>query len=94
MKLTSIFAALTAVVMMSLPVTAQAQRPNIIFILTDDISPKDYAFYGGKTVSPVLETMAKGRISRQGTRNLQPSSRRCSVRRDNRSPRPPLEATS
>ena len=28
------------------------KRPNIIFILTDDISPKDYAFYGGKTVSP------------------------------------------
>jgi len=34
-------------------------RPNIIFILTDDISPKDYAFYGGKTASPVLEKMAK-----------------------------------
>ena len=59
MRLTRIFAALTAAVMMSLPVTAQAQRPNIIFILTDDISPKEYAFYDGKTVSPVLETMAK-----------------------------------
>ena len=36
-----------------------APRPNIIFILTDDISPKEYAFYGGKTESPVLEKMAK-----------------------------------
>jgi arylsulfatase A len=34
-------------------------RPNIIFILSDDISPKDYALYGGKTPSPVLEKMAK-----------------------------------
>jgi|GEM_PF-1443997 len=39
--------------------SAETIRPNIIFILTDDISPKDYAFYGGKTASPVVETMAK-----------------------------------
>jgi len=34
-------------------------RPNIIFILSDDISPKEYAIYGGKTASPVLEMMAE-----------------------------------
>jgi len=33
-------------------------KPNIIFILTDDISPKEYAFYGGKTETPVLDKMA------------------------------------
>ncbi|QHI68487.1 sulfatase-like hydrolase/transferase [Tichowtungia aerotolerans] len=36
-----------------------AAKPNIIFILSDDISPKDYALYGGKTASPVLEKMAE-----------------------------------
>ncbi|WP_168442214.1 sulfatase family protein [Pontiella desulfatans] len=35
-----------------------SERPNIIFILTDDISPRDYALYGGKIESPVLEKMA------------------------------------
>ncbi|MCP4312831.1 MAG: sulfatase-like hydrolase/transferase [Bacteroidetes bacterium] len=34
-------------------------RPNIIFILSDDISPREYALYGGKTTSPVLEKMAE-----------------------------------
>jgi|GEM_PF-4880206 len=33
------------------------KRPNIIFILSDDVSPRDYALYGGKTVSPVLEKL-------------------------------------
>lgn len=33
-------------------------RPNIIFILSDDISPKEYALYGGAIESPVLEKMA------------------------------------
>ena len=33
-------------------------KPNIIFILSDDISPKEYAFYGGKTETPVLDKMA------------------------------------
>ncbi|MBK1880486.1 sulfatase family protein [Pelagicoccus mobilis] len=33
------------------------ERPNIIFILTDDVSPRDYALYGGKTSSPVLEKL-------------------------------------
>ena len=37
-------------------------RPNIIFILTDDISPRDYRLYGGRLASPVLETMAKGGV--------------------------------
>jgi hypothetical protein len=35
------------------------EKPNIIFILTDDISPRDYALYGGKIESPVLEKMAE-----------------------------------
>jgi len=35
------------------------KRPNIIFILSDDISPKEYSLYGGKTASPVLDKMAK-----------------------------------
>jgi len=34
-------------------------RPNIIFILSDDISPKEYALYGGTTESPTLEMMAE-----------------------------------
>ncbi|HEC44876.1 MAG TPA: hypothetical protein ENI20_18850 [Bacteroides sp.] len=34
-------------------------RPNIIFILSDDISPKEYALYDGITASPVLEKMAE-----------------------------------
>ena len=34
------------------------ERPNIIFILTDDVSPKDYALYGGEIASPVLEKMS------------------------------------
>ncbi len=59
MRLTRIFATLTAAVMISLPGTAQAQRPNIIFILTDDISPKEYDFYGGTTQSPALGKMAE-----------------------------------
>lgn len=37
----------------------ESSRPNIIFILSDDISPKEYALYGGKTASPVLEKMAE-----------------------------------
>jgi hypothetical protein len=36
-----------------------AEQPNIIFILSDDISPKDYALYGGKTASPVIKKMAQ-----------------------------------
>lgn len=35
------------------------QRPNIIFILADDVSPKDYALYGGAIASPVLEKMSE-----------------------------------
>lgn len=35
-----------------------ATKPNIIFILTDDISPRDYSFYGGRFDTPVLEKMA------------------------------------
>ncbi len=42
---------------LSLSGTSQT-RPNIIFILSDDISPKEYALYGGTTESPVLERMA------------------------------------
>lgn len=34
-------------------------RPNIIFIMSDDISPKEYALYGGTIASPVLEMMAE-----------------------------------
>ncbi|HEC44246.1 MAG TPA: T9SS type A sorting domain-containing protein [Bacteroides sp.] len=34
-------------------------QPNIIFILSDDISPKEYALYGGAISSPVLEKMAE-----------------------------------
>ncbi len=34
------------------------ERPNIIFILADDISPREYAFYGGRLESPTLEKMA------------------------------------
>lgn len=37
-------------------------RPNIIFILTDDISPRDYRLYGGRLASPVLEKMGKNGI--------------------------------
>jgi len=43
-----------------LPVSGISQeRPNIIFILSDDISPKEYALYGGTTESPTLEKMAE-----------------------------------
>ena len=35
----------------------ESSKPNIIFILSDDISPRDYALYGGKTISPVLDKM-------------------------------------
>ncbi|MDQ8195976.1 sulfatase-like hydrolase/transferase [Coraliomargarita sp. SDUM461004] len=35
------------------------ERPNIIFILADDISPRDYALYGGHTPSPTLDRMAE-----------------------------------
>lgn len=38
--------------------TEKTPKPNIIFILSDDISPRDYALYGGKTASPVLDKMA------------------------------------
>lgn len=37
---------------------AEKKRPNIIFILADDISPKEYALYGGETASPELDRMA------------------------------------
>lgn len=33
-------------------------KPNIIFILSDDVSPKEYALYEGKIESPVIEKMA------------------------------------
>src|SRR5690606_41989350 len=36
----------------------ESSKPNIIFILADDISPKAYALYGGKTLSPVMDKMA------------------------------------
>ena len=38
--------------------TSSKSKPNIIFILSDDILPRDYALYGGKTASPVLDKMA------------------------------------
>ncbi|MDT8391388.1 MAG: sulfatase-like hydrolase/transferase [Lentisphaeria bacterium] len=43
-------------------VASEPKRPNIIFILSDDISPKDYALYGGKTASPVLERMGRNGV--------------------------------
>lgn len=39
-------------------VAAETTRPNIIVILADDISPKEYRLYGGGIVSPTLEKMA------------------------------------
>ena len=32
-------------------------KPNIIFILSDDISPKEYALYAGEIQTPTLEKM-------------------------------------
>lgn len=36
---------------------AGKSKPNIIFILSDDISPKEYALYGGDIHTPTLEKM-------------------------------------
>lgn len=44
--------------LMTVYLSAKDKRPNIIFILADDVSPKNYAFYGGETESPTLEEMA------------------------------------
>lgn len=43
----------------NLNAAAKDQRPNIIFILSDDVSPKDYALYGGETPLPVLDKMGE-----------------------------------
>jgi len=57
MKKTNLILCLCALVFLA-GFAGAAERPNIIFILTDDISPKDYALYGGKFASPSLEKMA------------------------------------
>jgi len=54
MKSTGYISTLAAAVLLSSGAMAATNQPNVIVILTDDISPKDYAFYGGKTASPVL----------------------------------------
>ncbi len=52
------FQVLTISIFISLMSFAQKQ-PNIIFILSDDISPKEYALYGGEMASPTIEKMGK-----------------------------------
>ncbi len=65
MKLTGPVSTLAAAVLFSSGVMAAMNQPNVIVILTDDISPRNYALYGAETsgdwgvVSPVVETMAE-----------------------------------
>lgn len=44
-------------------VSAQQRKPNVILILADDVSAREYSLYGGRGIStPALDQMAKGGI--------------------------------
>src|SRR5215470_16929213 len=36
-----------------------AERPNVLFVLADDLGPGDLSCYGGSTPTPNLDRMAK-----------------------------------
>ena len=64
-----LLSALAAMVMAALtlmPITGAQPRPNIIFILADDLGHGDLTCYGGEVPTPNLDRMA-----REGTRFLQ-----------------------
>jgi arylsulfatase A-like enzyme len=48
-----------AIVLLSVPCTEAAERPNIVLILADDLGWADVAFHGGNVPTPALDKLAR-----------------------------------
>jgi arylsulfatase A len=57
--LATVFLALLAALPVAAPAAQPASRPNIIFILADDLSARDLSGYGGPIQMPVLDRLAR-----------------------------------
>jgi arylsulfatase len=62
------------------PTREQTMKPNIVFILVDNIGWGDFGVYGGTTATPRIDKMAS-----EGIRSITTTSRRNARPRDPRS---------
>jgi len=49
----------------------EAERPNIVFILCDNVGWGDFAVYGGATATPRIDGLAGGGIRALSTRGIE-----------------------
>jgi arylsulfatase A-like enzyme len=61
-RLRCVFAALAVVVLACGATRAAAQKPNILFIMADDLGWKDVGFHGSDIKTPTLDTLQKGGV--------------------------------